>query len=183
MHRPRNKVTLPTIEILKELDVVVRTKRDKAVYKITFANKGYDILENLLVVRQYYRKHLKVDLQLLELLLALYPKTYFTQDDYFYIPKQLMYSRLKKLMDLKYVVLFSKAETQKTSVFTLSLKGRQLIENFYKLLSGEKKIPTDEKLNPMANKKDASAMDIKRLNFIKSVNKLPVSESKKALFS
>ena len=43
--------------------------------------RGYDLLENMMVVRQYIQKKNNIDIGLLEILLYLAPKQYFTQAD------------------------------------------------------------------------------------------------------
>lgn len=163
---------------------VPRTKKrtEKLKYSKENINYGYDLLENLGAVRYFYKKNYGIDLQLLELLLCLYPKKFFTQDEYFHIPKQFTFARTKKLIEMDILILFSKATSQKNSVFALSAKGKKLIENFYKYLSGEKKMLLRADRNKVALKTNSTAINNQRMKFIETINNAQQSEHKKALY-
>lgn len=148
--------------------------------KFLSLNEGYDILENLLVVRKYVSKKYGIDWKLLEILLFLYPKNYFTWDDYYEMPKDFRYMRLSKLEQLGVARILSRERTLKGSLYTLTTKSRNIVTVFYEYLSGEKKIP--EMNNPL-NLAEGTAIDKIRFNLIKKINAAPVSENKKRLFT
>jgi hypothetical protein len=68
-------------------------------------------------------------------------------------------------------------------IYCLNTIGRNIVVTFYEYLSGEKKIPEDSKFNPLANKSNLVKFDKKRMEMIKKLNKLEVSEHNKHLFS
>lgn len=142
--------------------------------------EGYDMLENLLLVRIYIQRRFKVDLHLLEMLLYLSPKHYFTQKDYAEMPKNFSYTRIDNLVKTGMVRIAADGKHKHYHLYSLSAKGRTVISTFYKLLSGEEKIPVEKKYNPMADE-NAFAIDKKRLELIKKFNELPISDMKRML--
>ncbi|MEN9655097.1 MAG: Cellulophaga phage phi46:3 [Bacteroidota bacterium] len=180
------KISPEVREIFAEEGITIKKKPKKPRvrkkrYRQVVENANYDILEHFHIVRHYFYKVKKIDLQLLEILLALYPKQYFTQSDYKFINKQYTYNRIKKLMDLGYIVLFSKDPNKMHGVYCLSIKAKHIVQDFYMCLSGEKKMSEDYTINPIFSK-NQSTMDRKKAYIIKTLNKLTVPDSKKALF-
>lgn len=143
--------------------------------------RGYDFLENLMVVRQYIQKKNNISIGLLEILLYLAPKQYFTQADYKEMPKQFRYCYMSNLVETGYIIPVQAGKSNGKKIFTVNRKGQEIVRNFYELLSGEKQI-SEVKYHPLTKKKDQTAIDKKRMDLIVKINRLPVSESKKALF-
>jgi hypothetical protein len=61
--------------------------------------------------------------------------------------------RLSKLIDDDWIMIWEKANGgMKSSIYELSLKGRRMVESFYRKLNGEEAIPTNYVNNPMFKK-------------------------------
>lgn len=159
-------------------------KRKKGKYKkevFIRIYEGYDMLENLLIVRSYIQKKYNIDNKLLELLLHIAPKHFFTQEDYRLMVKPFKYSRIRILLESGYVKLITNGKNKGKNLYSISPAGKRLIVDFYECLSGEKPIPVDSKSNPMA-RLDANAYDKKKMETIRKLNQLTPSPRKKLLF-
>lgn len=101
--------------------------------------KGYDFLENMIYTMPYIcRKYDFERKEFLLVLLNLYPKNIFSLRDF----AQIRFVRfgLRKIYllenrDLVRCIFDAKVEGDR--LFQLTLKGRKIVEEFYKLLSGE----------------------------------------------
>lgn len=142
---------------------------------------GYDMLENMLIARPYIQKRYNIDLGLLELLLFLGPKQFFTQKDYADMPKQYKYRSIKNLMKTGFVGIVQNGENLGKHIYKVNRQGSEIIRHFYEILSGEKKIPERPDYNPLA-RKNANPFDKKKLDLIKRINQLPAPEKKKPLY-
>ncbi len=143
---------------------------------------GYDLLENMIVARPYIQKRYKIDRQLLELLLYLSPKQYFTQQDYGEMPKQFKYGSIKNLLSTGFVNIVHNGEHMGKHLYRVNRKGSEIVRHFYEILSGEKKIPERSFSNPLAKKSTRNAFDKKRMDLIEKINQLPAPDSKKPLY-
>lgn len=185
----RGKKVKPNSVLMKVPTGVKSKMREKGIYvrtisvkrKYAVCNQGYDLLENMFVVRHYISEKYDVSLRVLELLLKLYPMNYFTYQDYYELPKNFQLIRADFLKKRKLIEEYKHGDTRVNSVFCLTIKARHCVEDFYKYLSGEKKIPEHTHRNSMA-KKDATQIDKLRFKFIKKMNQEGPSESKKKLF-
>lgn len=139
--------------------------------------EGYDFLQYFGLVRAHLQKKNKIDLNLLELLLYLYPLNYYTTEDYFEIPKSFKYNRIQMLVDMGLVSIVSVGRRKKDTIYTLSKKGKQIVTSFYEYLSQEKKIPT-----VVLNKQKAPAYDKMKVKLIKKINSQGATESRKRYF-
>jgi len=148
--------------------------------RLLIITEGYDLLENLLVVRPYIQKRYSLGLRLFELLLYLKSKKIFTYYDYYYMPKSFTYLRIQKLIEMGHVVQLNEARSKVDMLFKLSVKSSNIVEEFYQLLSGEKKFPLSWKDNPMV-RKAAPESDRLKVNLMKSLNAMP-QESKKGFY-
>lgn len=157
-------------------------KKKKYKKRPAFYNEDFDFLEHFQIVRAFYKRKFGIPLRELELLFTLYPMNYFTHSDYFEIPKAFTYLRIIKLVQLGHVVVFAKGKNKSKDVYTLTTSARTLVRDFYRYLSGEKKIPEEARHNPMAKKKDVPAIDKLRMDLIKKINQLEPSKSKKAMY-
>lgn len=155
----------------------------KHAFKVAFYNEDYDFLEHLSLVRTFYKRKYNLGIRELELLFAIYPMNYFTQTDYFEIPKPFTYVRIHKMVKMGHIVLFAKGENSRLHVYTMSRSSKDLVRMFYKYLSGEKKIPVAAgiNVNPMAMEK-GTKIDKLRVELMKKINKLGAPESKKVLY-
>ena len=180
-NRATNKVPLFTLELLQEMGIHVRAKQQEKK-KYIYCNSGYDFLENFFVVRHYVCKKNKISLRVLEILLKLYPMSYFTYQDYYELPKNFQLVRadflIKKglMQEIK-----EKHKDRSESIFKLTTIAGNIVKDFYKYLSGEKQIPEERRHNYMASPK-ATEIDKLRYEFIKKMNRTEPSETKKQTF-
>lgn len=180
-NKATNKVPLLTLAELHAMGIHVRPKPEKKV-KYYYCNQGYDILENLFVVRHYVCKKNNISFRVLEMLLKLYPMNFFTYKDYYELPKHFQLVRADYLIKKGLMVEIKDKKSDRTdSIFKLSTKAGNLVRDFYKYLSGEKPIPEEPRHNHMAQK-SASEIDKLRFKFIQKMNKTEPSDSKKQLF-
>jgi|JI9StandDraft_1071089.scaffolds.fasta_scaffold01710_16 hypothetical protein len=180
-NRTTNKVPLYTLELLREMGIHVKAQ-EKNKKKYIFCIQGYDFLENFFVVRHYVCEKNKISLRVLEMLLKLFPMNYFTYKDYYELPKNFQLIRPDYLIN-KGLMQEIKVNDQvrAESVFKLTTVAGNIVKDFYKYLSGEKKIPEERKYNHMADPK-ASTIDKLRYEFIKKMNRTEPSETKKQTF-
>ncbi|MGH2666059.1 hypothetical protein [Flavobacterium sp.] len=142
---------------------------------------GYDILQNLIVTRQYIQKRYEIDYHLFELLLFLFPMQYFTREDYQIAPRQFRYRGVKHLMELGHVVIAVSGENRGKHLYKLSRSAQEIVKHTYHCLSGEKKIPESYQVNPMA-KNTANSLEKRSMDLIKKLNQQEVPATKKKLF-
>lgn len=166
---------------LKETKITILTKKqlEGRKYTKTYVEDGFDLLENLLIVRQYVCKKYGFEFRLLELLLHLFPKPYFTQPEYYDMPKALIYSKLQYMVRHNYVSVISKGNSRTGKIFSLSPKARLIVKSFYRMLSGDKRIPENPALNPLA-RPNVNKIDDVRMNFIRKINRIALEEKEKS---
>ncbi|MFH6944620.1 hypothetical protein [Flavobacterium sp. FlaQc-50] len=177
-----------TVDTMKEQNIKVKhayngKSRNPKYCKVLHVEffTGYDLLEILIVARPYIQKRYNIDQGLLELLLYLSPKQFFTQKDYAEMPKQFKYCSIKNLMDTGFIGILQKGENLSKHIYHVNRQGSELVRHFYEILSGEKKIPEDYN-NPLARKKTRTPFDKKKMDLIAALNQLPAPEKKKALY-
>ena len=141
--------------------------------------RGYDMLELLILVRPYIRAKYKISFLLLDILLYLGGKKIFMQSDFGELPKQLTYSSIKNMLDSGHVVILQDGGALTRHVFTLSSTTKNILKEFYGLLSGELKFP-EGKDNPLTQTK--TTIDKKRMALIKKINAAPAPEKHKSSY-
>jgi hypothetical protein len=144
--------------------------------------RGYDLLENLIAIRPYIQKKNNIDLGLLEILLYLSSRQFFTQADFREMPKQLKYGSIKNLIATGFVGIVQEGENLGKHVYKINRKGHEIVRNFYELLSGEKNISENQYENPLTRKKTRTPFDKKRMDLITKINQLPAPETKKGFY-
>lgn len=180
-NRATNKVPLFTLELLHEMGIHVRAKQQEKK-KYIYCNSGYDFLENFFVVRHYVCTKNKISLRVLEILLKLYPMSYFTYQDYYELPKNFQLVRADYLIKKGLMQeIKEKHKDRPESIFKLTTIAGNIVKDFYKYLSGEKQIPEERRHNYMASPK-ATEIDKLRYEFIKKMNRTEPSETKKQTF-
>lgn len=159
-------------------------EEDTKYSKLQFAKiyKGYDFLENIFTIRTYVQKKYNIDWPTLELLLKLMGMKIFTRAEYSKVPKDFSFSRFNTFLEMGYINIISNHTDVEQRLFILNTKAKNIVVNFYKYLSGEKRIPEDGANNPLANKNKQVAFDKKKMALIKKMNKLPIPDHKKKLF-
>ena len=184
----KEMVSQNVLDALKEADIKLvydyNAEAKKNKYSKQFNLKffeGYDFMENLIVVRPYIQKKYKIDLGLLELLLYLHGKKFFTQKDYAETPKQFKYRSIKNLLNTGYVGIVQNGENLAKHIYKLNAIGAAIVKEFYELLSGEKRFSEDY-TNPLARKKTRTAFDKKKMDLILKINQAPAPEKKKPLY-
>jgi len=172
----------------KKISVKIDRQTDKGVEKYSKRNflhvhQHYDAFENFLVVRRYVQQRYNISIFAFEIMLYLYPKQYFTTRDFAAFPKPLRFKRVQDLMkeDMCVRISVGKKITY-DDIFTLSKRCKSIVKEFYHCLSGEKKMPEEAWANPLARTVGNSPYDRKAFRVIKSLNKMEVPESRKALY-
>lgn len=135
--------------------------------KIIFS--GYNCLENLVIVRKYIQKIYDIDYSVLETLIYLHPKTFFTYEDYKELDKQYQIARVRRLTDLGLATLVSKGGRGGKALFTLSDRSRKIVIDFYDKLLGNK---------PMDVIKASKVFDETKLGEGKTLNLIKKLEEK-----
>jgi hypothetical protein len=179
-----NNIAENAKNILVKKKVILEKNRKKVKYSKTLylvVREGYDICENLMLVRAYILKEYDVDLRLLEIFLYLGPKNYFTQQDFFDMPKPFTYNRVSTMLKKGHIIIVQKGKNRGQHIYQLSVQARTVVRKFYELLSGESKFPEDYKKNPMAKVK-VNAFDKIKMDIMRKVNQLEPSETKKGLY-
>ena len=180
-NKTTKKVPLMTLEMLQEMGYSVKEKLP-SVRKYLWCHGGYDILENVFIVRHYVCQTEKMSFRVLEMLLKMYPMNYFNYQDFYTLPKNFQLVKadffIKKGLLVEHKI---KNKNRTESVFCLSAKARHIVENFYQYLSGEKKIPEQRRYNAMASPK-ATEIDKLRYSFIKKMNEKEPTEKMKKLY-
>lgn len=168
---------------LKGVRIDIKENVDKySRSRFILVYKGYDFLENILVVRTYIQKHYDIDFDALELLLKLMGMRLFTIKDYTSLPKKFSYVRFNNAIDRGFIQIVQTEHSVANQVYCLSARAQNICTNFYQMLAGEKPIPEDGATNPMAKKSTQTAYDKKKLDLIKKLNQLPPKEHFKKLY-
>lgn len=165
--------------VVTETSSLKGMKRLYSKKRYIFCEDGYDILQNLLIVRHYVCKKNDIPFNLLELMLYLFPLNYFTHTDYGAIPKSFTFRTVATLLKQDVIVIAVSGENRGKHLYALSSKSKGIVKMFYQMLSGEKKIP---ETNTMFTKSDA-AIDKRRVKFIPVLNRQEIPLTKKKLFS
>lgn len=110
---------------------------------------GYDMLAYFGIVRKYFQARYELTFEELELFFYLYPINFFTKKDYRRFPLSWGNKRFKTLI---YREFFKKVSVDdgrvRGCVYMLTRQGKQIVEDFHRMLAGEKEIPTNPQLNP-----------------------------------
>ena len=159
------------------------------IKRIIYSYAGYNMLENLVAVRPYILGKYGISIKTLEVLLYLGPKNFFTQEDYFNTPKEYKYNSIKYFILHGYMELAIRGTKQNDKrqrihhILTLTKKSREIIQDFYECLSGERKmvVEVEKRVNPRSLSPETYEGK-QRLSLIEKLNALPIPESKKPLF-
>jgi hypothetical protein len=185
----REMLSKTTVKAMKEQNIIVKYASNKnskqgkysKILHVEFFS-GYDLLENMLIARPYIQKRYKIDLGLLELLLYLGPKQFFTQKDYAEMPKQFKYCSIKNLIATGFVSILQNGECMSDHLYRVNRQGSEILRHFYEILSGEKKIQEKADANPLNHKTTRTPFDKKKMDLILKINQLPAPEKKKPLY-
>jgi hypothetical protein len=184
----RDMVSEDTFKTLKEKNITLAYNHKGKSKDIKYSKvnrlaffQGYDLLENLIVVRPYIQKKFNIDLGMLETLLYLSAKQFFTQADYAEMPKQFKYRSIKNLIKTGFVGILQNGENLGKNVYKVNRVGHEIVRHFYEVLSGEKKMAEDY-TNPLARKKTRTPFDKKKMDLIQKINQLPAPDSKKSFY-
>ena len=124
--------------------------REKPKHKMYF-EKGYDILQYNIVVREYIlrRYQIKKDIEL-DILLYLFPFHFFTREDFMVLPTRSRGYNMKKMVNLGFIKIYiKKASNDKAGhIYALTKQSKEIVRNYYKYLSGEKTLKPDNYKNP-----------------------------------
>lgn len=172
------KTSNPHITEIKQINE--NTNEDK-YGKTTYLRlyTGFDFLENLVYIIPYIRKkHNIKSAAHLYTLLYLYPKNIFSLRDYNHI-KFITFDLLKisGLEKLGLATCIYDHEVEGDKLYKLTKKGRNVVEEIYKLLAGE------EQVDVSVFKKSPKSIDKKYMKHIPlSDKKFPPSKNKKSFW-
>lgn len=128
---------------VKKRKIIVRAPpkaHKKEVYrKGKVVYKGYNCLENYGIVRKYIQRYYDIDFSIIETLLYLYPKGYFTLMDYYHLEKQFHIASVRRLVVLGYAKMAARGNNKgDKALYTLTYKSKNIVENFYETLFGDR---------------------------------------------
>ena len=150
--------------------IYVQTSGTPRYYKkMTKTNLGFNILENLMLVRYYIQKRHDISFRDLEFLLFLYPKLFWDIRDYRDYPKTYSHRNINTMIKKGYVEVFTETDRKRKTVYQLTKKAKHIVVQFYKYLSGEKNVPENTSLNSMF-KADATSTNRKRADWVRKIN-------------
>jgi hypothetical protein len=155
-----------TIKLLAEKKHFPRVKKAATKYKRkdVMINTDYNLLENQYAVRKFFQAKHNLSLRELELLLYLFPKQFFSFQDYKAYPLSFTHRKISSVIKLGYVKIFKKGKNQSHHVYTLTKSAKHQVIVYYKYLSGELQIPMIPENNPLL-RKDATPHTQKILDF------------------
>lgn len=140
--------------------------------------EGYDLLENLMLVRLYVQRKYNMEIKQIEFLLYLYPKKIFTYWDYFQMPRPGKFYSVTSMLKMGLIKEVSKGRVKRDSLFKLSHTSCKIVEEFYQYLSGEKPIPIEEK-NIVS---ETSTYEKMKRSLIRTMNAAGPDEKKKGYY-
>lgn len=191
MEKPILKITTKSASMkkaLKKNNVVIHktapNKKKTEKYskrKHLFAFYGFDLLENLISVRIFIQKKYEIQLTILEVLLFIAPKQFITMADYKVIAKDFSICRIKSLIDKGWLKPVTNGQYKYQEIYGLTIKCKNMIAEFYGMMSGEIKLVHVKKKETLVGPK--STLQDKKINeMIKKFNLLEIPESKRSLF-
>ena len=130
---------------------------------------GYDLMRYSIVVRPFIVKLYKLESDLLlDILVYLFPIQYFTNKDYKLLPLYNTKFNLKQMVFKGYVDCAVEQSNFGSKVYCLSEKSIKVVVDYYKYMSGEKRIGKASSVNPFKDP-EATRMDIKREKLMQSL--------------
>lgn len=181
---PKEKISPYTLSVMKKKRISPRSAKRKAKYAKEYFVEffhGYDLLENSLFVRPYIQQYHDIDVRLLELLLYMAPKQFFTQKDYSEIPKSFRFRSVKFLLEREFISIVTTGASLNCHLYRISAKGMHIVKHYYELLSGERGLNVGSR-NPWEKVTNRTAINKKRLDLSKKIMALGPPEKKKPLY-
>lgn len=166
------RVSERTKKLLKKSGYKPRAKKleHKHYKKDAVINMDYNLLENVYVVRKFVQKKFNINLRELELLLYLFPKGFFSLEDYKNYPLTYSHRQINTIIKMGWVRIFTEGRYKSEHTYTLTKSAKHMVIVYYKYLSGELQIPTNSENNPMV-RKDATAHQQKIIKMFKVMRK------------
>lgn len=139
--------------------------------------RGFDIMENWYVIREYIKKTHKISDIDIDVLLYFFPKHAFTKSEYqgvSFSNQARFYLHKKK----RFIVAKAPHEDKTKTIYGFSDKGSKLVRSIYYMLSGEWKIEVNRALKAHCNKEKGDEL----LNLIERLNDSTYPDTKKAFY-
>lgn len=137
-------------------------KLKKKIIKTTHKNipPEHDWLKYWRVVRHWVAKSYDLSYPDLEMLLFLYSEDLFSERDFEKFERIMSWekSRFKRLLNDGWIRIWREKSKNECALYTVSFKGKSLMNSVYKKLSGNEEISTHPTKNPIF-RKDAGYMD------------------------
>lgn len=156
----------------KKIKIVSKTKKKKPLprHRLT---RDYDFLQYIRPVFRWATENYGLSRPYVELILFLYPKGVFTQNDFYNFHKILGIYQIKTFkMMLKegFIVVWRPKKRGQKALYSLTNKAKQMCNKMHKFLTGEKEIPINSKNNILAQE-GRPRIDKYYIDVIKSMNK------------
>jgi hypothetical protein len=171
MSEPCNmRISEDAKKLFAEKKIYPQYKKSAGKYKrnTVLVNTDYNLLENQYAVRKFFQAKHNLTLRELELLLYLFPKQFFSFQDYKAYPLSFSHRKISTVINKGFVKIFKKGKNQSKHVYTLSNSAKHLVIVYYKYLGGELQVPLNPENNPL-NRKDMSPQQSKVMEFFKQM--------------
>ena len=139
--------------------------------------RGFDIMENWYIIKQYIKKTYKISDIDIDVLLYFFPKHAFTKSEYqavSFCNQARFYLHIKK----KFIVAKAPHENPAKTIYGFTDRGSKLVRSIYYMLSGEWKIEVNRALKIYSKEEKGD----KLLNLIERLNEKDAPETKKAFY-
>ena len=139
--------------------------------------RGFDIMENWYVIREYIKKTYKISDIDIDVLLYFFPKHAFTKSEYQSVSfsnQRRFYLHVKK----RFIKVKAPHENKAKTIYGFSDKGSKLVRSIYYMLSGEWKVEVNRALKVHDRGEKGDAL----LNLIERLNSSTPPDTKKAFY-
>lgn len=168
----------------KKLAVIKNPHQKKGNYtknQFLLFYDGFDFMQYQIVVRPFILKKYSIDNKILEILLFLFPMNYFTRRDYIQLVRPFSHINVDAFVEKGFGRVAVNAKGKDKKVYTLTIMAKNIVTSYYEYLSGKKKLPMDEQINPMA-RAGANRSDKIRMELIRVLQDAPVSNTRQVFF-
>lgn len=137
------------------------------------STRDYDFLQYIRPVFRWATENSGLSRPHVELLLYLYPKGVFARKDFYDFHKLLGMYQIKTfqmMMDEGFIVMWRPKKNGQKPLYILTNKAKQLCDKMHKFLTGEKKMPVNNRVNILA-KDTGVRINTYYMDIIKKMNK------------
>ena len=146
-------------------------KKPKKTYEYQYRPRQHNFLKYWRVVKYYIKEKYQISEPEIEMLLFLYDENVFSKKDFNWFSATMSWDkkRFSKMVDDGYIKIWrNRKETQKSSLYELTIKSKRICNHLYKKLMQEEIISEDPYRNEIF--KGKSYMDKIYKSVIKKMN-------------